>query len=119
MLTRAKPQEWYTKVTQKLFETCEPTCRHVKAHAMKDLVTRRTGPGRQVLQGTNWQVQGSNGSNAAQPDQPWGSTLTFQHKVGVSWAQGSRHGVTMHPMGATFEGRQDPEIACEESSTGL
>ena len=62
--------------------------------------TRRlTGSGRQVLQGNNWQVQGSNGSNAAQPDQPWGSTLTFQLYAGVSWVQGLRHGVAMHPKG--------------------
>ena len=38
----------------------------------------------QVLHGTNWQVQGSNGLNAAQFDQPWGSILMFPHKVYVS-----------------------------------
>ena len=58
-----------------------------------------TGSRRQVLHGTNWQVQGSNGSNAAQLDQPWGSTLTFQHNVGMSCGTGLRHGVTMHPRG--------------------
>ena len=31
--------------------------------------------------------------------QPWGSTLTFQHKVGVSWVHGLRHGVARHPRG--------------------
>ena len=31
--------------------------------------------------------------------QPWGSTLTFQPRAGVSWVQGLRHGVTMHPRG--------------------
>ena len=52
------------------------------------------------------QVQGSNGSNAAQFDCPQGSTLTFQHNVGVSWAQGLRHGVAMHPRGRHLrEGR--------------
>ena len=54
---------------------------------------------RQVLQGTNWQVQGTNGVNSAQPDQPWGSTLTFQPRAGVSCGTGLRHGVTMHPRG--------------------
>ena len=59
-----------------------------------------------MLQGTNWQVQGSNGLNAAQLDQPWGSTLTFQPRVGVSWVHGLRHGVTMHPRGRHLrEGR--------------
>ena len=58
-----------------------------------------TGSGQQVLQGTNWQVQGYNGSNAAQPDQPWGSTVTFQRNAGVSWVLGLRHGVAMHPRG--------------------
>ena len=58
-----------------------------------------TGSGQQVLQGTNWQVQGYNGLNAAQLVQPWGSTPTFQRKVGVSWAFGLRHGVAMHPRG--------------------
>ena len=31
--------------------------------------------------------------------QPWGSNLTFQPKAGVSWVQGLRHGVAMHPRG--------------------
>ena len=31
--------------------------------------------------------------------QPWGSTLTFQHRAGVSWVHGLRHGVAMHPRG--------------------
>ena len=63
-----------------------------------------TGSGQRVLQGTNWQVQGYNGSNAAQPSQPWGSTLTFQRKAGVSWVLGLRHGVTMHPRGRHLRG---------------
>ena len=42
---------------------------------------------------------GYNGFNAAQLGRPQGSTLTFQHKVGVSWVHGLRHGVTMHPRG--------------------
>ena len=33
------------------------------------------------------------------PHHPWGSTLIFQHKVGVSCGIGLRHGVTMHPRG--------------------
>ena len=37
---------------------------------------RVTGLGQVVLQGYSRQVQGSNGSNAAQPDRPWGSTQT-------------------------------------------
>ena len=45
---------------------------------------------RQVLWGYKWQ---------AQLDHPWGSTLTFQHKAGVSYGIGLRHGVTMHPRG--------------------
>ena len=52
-----------------------------------------------VLWGYTRQVQGSNGSNAAQPGRPQGSTLTFQHKAGVSCGTGLRHGVTMHPRG--------------------
>ena len=60
---------------------------------------RRTSPWQQVLWGYTWQVQGSNGLNSAQPSHPRGSTLTFQHIVGVSWARGLRHGVTMHPRG--------------------
>ena len=64
-----------------------------------NILERLTGSGRQVLQGNNWQVQGSNGLTAAQPDQPWGSTLTFQLHAGVSWAHGLRHGVAMHPRG--------------------
>ena len=63
------------------------------------MLERLTGSGRQVLHGNNCQVQGSNGLNAAQPDQPWGSTLTFQPRAGVSWVQGLRHGVAMHPRG--------------------
>ena len=31
--------------------------------------------------------------------QPWGSTLTFQRNVGVSWVHGLRHGVAMHLRG--------------------
>ena len=63
------------------------------------MVERRTGSGQQVLHGNNWQVQGTNGSNAAQPSQPWGSTLTFQLHAGVSWVHGLRHGVARHPRG--------------------
>ena len=54
---------------------------------------------RQVLQGINWQVQGTNGSNSARPVQPWGSTLTFQPRAGVSYGTGVKHWVTMHPRG--------------------
>ena len=60
---------------------------------------RPTGSGQQVFQGTNWQVKGSNRRAIAQLDQLWGSTLTFQPSVGVSWAHGLRHGVAMHPRG--------------------
>ena len=49
--------------------------------------------------GTIGRYMGSNGTNAAQPSQPWGSTLTFQLHAGVSWVHGLRHGVTMHPRG--------------------
>ena len=69
-----------------------------------NILGQLTGSGRQVLQGTNWQVQGFNGSNAAQPDQPWGSTLTFQPSAGVSWVLGLRHGVAMHPRGRHLRG---------------
>ena len=62
-------------------------------------VTRPTGSGQQVRQGYTWRVQGSNGSNAAQLSHAWGSTLTFQRNVGVSWVLWLRHGVAMHPMG--------------------
>ena len=75
-----------------------------------------TCSGQRVLQGSTWQVQGTNGSNAAQPDHPWGSTLTFQRKVGASRVQ--RRGVTMHPMGATFEGRHDLVAAWNVHSYG-
>ena len=68
------------------------------------MLERPTGSGHQVLQGTNWRVQGSNGPNAAQPDQPWGSTLTFQLYAGVSWVHGLRHGVAMHPRGRHLRG---------------
>ena len=57
---------------------------------------RPTGSGQQVLQGYKWQVQGSNGLNAAQLSHPWGSTLIFQRNAGVSWVFGLRHGVAMH-----------------------
>ena len=53
----------------------------------------------QVLWGCKQRVQGSNGSNAAQPSCPQGSTLTFQSKTGVSWRTGLRHGATMRPRG--------------------
>ena len=59
----------------------------------------------QVLRGYNWSVQGSNGWNAAQLNQPRGSTLTFQRtKAGVSCGTGLRHGVTMHPGGRHLRG---------------
>ena len=49
---------------------------------------------------------GSNGSNAARPCRPQGSTLTFQPRAGVPWVHGLRHGVTMHPRGRHLrEGR--------------
>ena len=41
-----------------------------------DLRRRRTSLGQAVLQGYKRRVQGYNGSNAAQPDRPWGSTQT-------------------------------------------
>ena len=63
-----------------------------------------TGSGQQVLQGTNWQVQGYNGLNAAQLSHPWASTLTFRRNAGVSWVLGLRHGVTMHPRGRHLRG---------------
>ena len=49
--------------------------------------------------GTHGRYRGSNGSNSAQFSHPQGSTLTFQHNVGVSYETGLRHGVTMHPRG--------------------
>ena len=58
-----------------------------------------TGSGPWVPWGYTRQVQGTNGPNAAQLVRPQGSTLTFQHKAGASWATGLRHGVTMHPRG--------------------
>ena len=71
-----------------------------------NMLERLTGSGQQVLWGYTWQVQGTNGLNPAQPSHPQGSTLTFQRKVGVSWAHGLRHGVTMHPRGRHLrEGR--------------
>ena len=63
------------------------------------MVERLTGSGQQVLHGNNWQIQGSNGSNAAQLSQPWGATLTFQLYAGVSWVHGLRHWVARHPRG--------------------
>ena len=67
---------------------------------------RLTGSGPRVLWGSTQQVQGFNGSNAAQPDCPQGSTLTFQLYAGVPWVHGLRHGVTMHPRGRHLrEGR--------------
>ena len=74
-------------------KACTVECGHV------NVLERLTGSRRQVFQGINWQVQGSTGSNAAQPSQPWGSILTFQPSVVVSWVPGLRHGVTMHPRG--------------------
>ena len=65
---------------------------------------RRKGLGRLVLRRYKLQVQGSNGSNSAQPSHPRGSTLTFQPTAGVSWAHGLRHGVTMHPRGRHLRG---------------
>ena len=65
---------------------------------------RTTGSGQQVLHGYKWQVQGYNGSNAAQLSHPWGSTLTFRRNAGVSWVLGLRHGVTMHPRGRHLRG---------------
>ena len=53
---------------------------------------RLTGSGPWVLRGSNWPVQGFNGSNAAQLSQPRGSTLTFQRNAGVSYGTGLRHG---------------------------
>ena len=70
-----------------------------------DAINAVSGPRRttnavsQVLWGYRQRVQGSNGWNAAQLCCPQGPTLTFQHKAGVSWATGLRHGVTMHPRG--------------------
>ena len=58
-----------------------------------------TSSRQQVLWGYTRQVQGCNGSNAAQPGRPQGSALTFQHNVGVSCGTGLRHGVTMHQRG--------------------
>ena len=57
-----------------------------------------------VLWGSRQRVQGTNGSNAAQLSCPQGSTLTFQHKAGVSCGTGLRHGVTMHPRGRHLRG---------------
>ena len=45
--------------------------------------TNVTDVWQQVLRGSNWSVQGYNGSNAAQLNQPLGSTLTFQLNAGV------------------------------------
>ena len=53
----------------------------------------------QVLWGYTQRVQGSTGSNAAQFSCPQSPTLTFRHNAGVSWVNGLRHGVTMHPRG--------------------
>ena len=84
---------------------------------------RRTGSRSQVLQEFNWQVQGYNGLNAAQPDQPWGSTLTFQRiaKRGAGAARVLSRGVTMHPRGRHLrEGRvlrshgKSPALAREQ-----
>ena len=38
--------------------------------------------------------------------------------IGVPWVHGLRHGVTMHPTGATFEGRQDPMVPWNEPQFG-
>ena len=62
-----------------------------------------SGLNQQVLWRSKWQLQGPNGSNSAQLDHLQGSTRTFQpiakQEIGVSWAHGLRHGVTMHPRG--------------------
>ena len=60
---------------------------------------RSTGAVSQVLWGHNQQARGPNGRATAPPSWPQGSTLTFQHNVGMSWALGLRHGLTMHPRG--------------------
>ena len=51
--------------------------------------------------GPTGKYMGSIGLNAAQPDQPWGSTLTFQRiaKRGPRAARVLSRGVTMHPRG--------------------
>ena len=58
----------------------------------------------QVFWGYKQRVLGSNGLNAAQLSCPQGSTLAFQHEVGVSCGTGLRHGATMHPRGRHFRG---------------
>ena len=66
-----------------------------------ETLQRGTGSRSQVLWGCNWPVQGSNGWNAAQLSQPWGSTLTFQctPKRGAGAARVLSRGMTMHPRG--------------------
>ena len=78
-----------------------------RGHVCTITTTRRsTGSGPWVLWRYKRQVQGYNGSNAAQPSRLQGSTLTFQLYAGVPWVQGLRHGVTMHPRGRHLrEGR--------------
>ena len=62
-------------------------CYHTTQHKKTNQLTCSR---QQVRWGAKWR---------ANPDHPWGSTLTFQRKAGVSCGTGLRHGVTMHPRG--------------------
>lgn len=74
-----------------------------------------TSSGQQVLWRYKRQVK-PNGKATAQLSRLRGSTLTFQHNVGVSRVQ--RHEVTMHLRGAAFDGRHDLVVPWEEPITG-
>ena len=75
--------------------------------------------GQLVLQGYKRQVQGSNGSNPAQPRRPWGLTRTdpsghnrVRHPCPDGHARGM--GYCSHTLGG-FAGRQDPAVSRERS----
>ena len=73
--------------------------RNLVGYLRLNMLERLTGSGRQMFQGNNLQIQKSNGLNTVPLDQSWDSILIFQQYGGVSWVQGLRHGVAMHPKG--------------------